>query len=107
MSPYIYVCIQFNIKALHKQPCFQFIMIETTGVILATKYYIGCIAVNMWCIVFTLKNITLMKLKLIQIKQNGAKEDSQGEKKWVFGSWRFLRTPDLALVSTRSHFCLI
>lgn len=48
-----------------------------------------------------------MELKHIQIKQNGAKEDSQREKKWVLSSWRFLKIPGAAPVSSRSYSWII
>lgn len=49
-------------------------------------------------------NTTLMKLELIQTKENGAKENSQREEKVSLSCRRFQRLPGVVPVSTRSHF---
>lgn len=53
---------------------------------------------------FTQINTTLMKLELLQTKQNGAKENSQGKEKMLLSCKRLQRLPGVDRIHTRSHF---
>lgn len=56
---------------------------------------------------FTQINTTLMKLGLLYPKENGAKENFQGEEKVLLSCKRLQRLPGVVPMHTKSHFLAI